>query len=202
MAESGVAVALISFGSSVFSAFIVLLGDRYVARSQRESVTEGARIGARATVAGAEKQAQAALAGSQWQSRKVEADEYRIRITDLKEFQDSLCDVRDQVAPLAGGVLPAVWLPIVRKLPLHVPKWIPPSDGLSVQALADRMRRGASRIDLEVPLELAQINGAVSVALRQVATVLVSEIDQMFSLAEQGISALEGWIFDIIRPGR
>ncbi|UNO43392.1 hypothetical protein [Streptomyces sp. MST-110588] len=202
MAESGVTVALISFGSSFFSAFIVLLGDRYMGRLQKEAVTESARIGAGATIAGADRQAQATVASSQWQSRKAEADEYRVRISDLKKFQESLYSVRDQIDPLIDGTLPAAWPPIVRRIPLHVPRWIPSSSDLSVQILADRMRRGASRIDLEVPLEVAQTEGTVSPFLREVAEVLKSEIDQMIALAEEGISALEGWISDTVRPER
>ncbi|MFI7317050.1 hypothetical protein [Streptomyces venezuelae] len=200
MAEPGVAVALISFCSSMLSASLVLLGDRYMGRMQKEAVTEGARIGATATVASAEKQAQATVASSQWQSRRAEVDEYRNWIADLQKFQRSLYDVRDQVAPMVAGALPATWHPIARRIPLHVPRWIQTSGDIPVQSLADRMRRVASQLDLETPLEMTQEDGVVSGDLRRVAVTLTSEIDQMVLLAERAISSLEGWIIGIVRP--
>lgn len=195
------AVALISFCSSVVSALLVLLGDRYMGRVQKEAMAEGARIGATATVTSAEKQAQATVASSQWQARKAEADEYRNWIADLKTFQRLLYGVRDQASPLVGGALPSTWQPMARRIPLHVPRWIRTSGDLSVQTLADRMRRTASQIDLEIPLEISQVDGVVSEDLRRVAAALTSEIDQMAALAEQAISELEGWIMSIVHPG-
>ncbi|WP_306334084.1 hypothetical protein [Streptomyces sp. KL118A] len=142
------AVALISFCSSVVSALLVLLGDRYMGRVQKEAMAEGARIGATATatVTSAEKQAQATVASSQWQARKAEADEYRNWIADLRRFQRLLYGVRDRVFPLVGGALPSTWQPMARRIPLHVPRWIRTSGDLSVQTLAERIYGGSRRL--------------------------------------------------------
>ncbi|MEV3860627.1 hypothetical protein AB0J38_40755 [Streptomyces sp. NPDC050095] len=201
MAESGVTVALISCGSSFLTAFLVLLGDRYVVRTQRQTSVDTANIAATATRDSSERNAQAVLASNAWQSRKTETEEYRSRISDLRGFQEKLYAVRDQLDPVTRGTLPTTWPTTARQIPSRAPAWISTANSTSTQVMINSMRREASQIDSEVPSEIARTDGAISDQLQDLATRLTTGIDHMTALADGGIDALEGWIGSIVRPG-
>ncbi|MGY6022759.1 hypothetical protein [Streptomyces spinosirectus] len=204
MAESGVTVALISFGSSFFSAFIVLLGDRYVARVQSRAAVRGAEIGAHASVRNADTEALASVTTAAIETSPSLMEEFRRVNDEVSGFLSKLDDIRGQLDPLTRGILPHDWQPLVPQVPVRLRSWVQYLSAPSLRILPGEIRRDATPIDEAVRFQLQQPAGEVPEPLQRAAAELTDKTERLTRLYEDEIKrGMEGgWQAAVLIPGQ